>query len=99
MLAIQEAKLNNSHRDSEFYIPRFDLVRRDRISDGGGGVCFYIKSSINFSVRNDLNIADVENYVSKFENPNPSLLLLSISIGHQIPLLDCIHTLRTLSEN
>ena len=37
--------------------------------------------------------------VSKFKNPNPSLLLLSIGIGHQIPLLDCIHTLRTLSEN
>ena len=48
VLAIQETKLNNSHRDSEFYIPRFDLVRRDRISDGDGGVCFYIKSSINF---------------------------------------------------
>ena len=48
VLAIQKTKLNNSQRDSEFYIPRFDLVRRDRISDGGGGVCFYIKSSINF---------------------------------------------------
>ena len=76
VLAMQETKLNNSHRDSEFYTSRFGLLRRDRISDGGGGVCFYIKSSIN-----------------------PSLLLLSIGIGHQIPLLDCIHTLRTLSEN
>ena len=41
VLAIHETKLNNSQRDSEFYIPGFDLVRRDRISDGGGGVCFY----------------------------------------------------------
>ena len=48
MLAIQETKLNNSDRDSEFYIPGFDLVRRDRISDGGVVVCFYIKSSIIF---------------------------------------------------
>ena len=48
VLAIQESKLNNSDRDSEFYIPGFDLVRRDRISDGGGVVCFYIKSSIIF---------------------------------------------------
>ena len=50
VLAIQETKLNNSQRDFEFYIPGFDLVRRDRITDGSGGVCFYIKSSINFSV-------------------------------------------------
>ena len=47
VLAIQESKLNNSDRDSEFYISGFDLVRRDRISDGGGVVCF-IKSSIIF---------------------------------------------------
>ena len=69
VLAIQETKLNNSHRDSEFYIPRFDLVRRDRISDGDGGVCFYIKSSINFSVRNDLNIADLENVFIEVRKP------------------------------
>ena len=49
VLAIQETKLNNSNRDSEFYIPGFDLVRRERISDGGGVVFFfYIKSSIIF---------------------------------------------------
>ena len=48
VLAIQETKLNNSDTDSEFYIPGFDLIRRDRISDGGVVVCFYIKSSIIF---------------------------------------------------
>ena len=51
MLAIQETKLNNSNRDSEFYIPGFFLVRRERISDGGGVVCFYIKSSIIFCLK------------------------------------------------
>ena len=69
VLAIQETKLNNSHRDSEFYIPGFDLLRRDRISDGGAGVCFYIKSTINFSVRNDLNIADLENLYGSSKTP------------------------------
>ena len=69
VLAIQETKLNNSHRDSEFYTPLFGLLRRDRISDGGGGVCFYIKSSINFSVRNDLNIADLENVFIEVRKP------------------------------
>ena len=49
VLAIQETKLINSNSDSEFFIPGFDLIRRDRINDGGGGVCFYVISSINFS--------------------------------------------------
>ena len=76
VLAIQETKLNNSHRDSEFYTPRFGLLRRDRISDGGGGVCFYIKSSINFSVRNDLNIADLENEGIEVQKPQSKPLII-----------------------
>ena len=76
VLAIQETKLNNSHRDSEFYTPRFGLLRRDRISDGGGGVCFYIKSSINFSVRNDLNIADLENLCIEVRKPQSMPLIV-----------------------
>ena len=76
VLAIQETKLNNSQRDSEFHIPRFDLVRRDRISDGDGGVCFYIKSSINFSVRNDLNIADLENVCIEVRKPQSKPLIV-----------------------
>ena len=61
VLAIQETKLINFNSDSEFFIHGFDLIRRDRIADGGGGVCFYVKASINVSVCNDLNIADLEN--------------------------------------
>ena len=100
VLAIQETKLNNSHRDSKFYIPGFDLVRRDRISDGGGGVCFYIKSSIIFSVRNDLNIADRENLCIEVPKPQSKpLIVVKQGIGHQIPLFDYMHTLRTLTEN
>ena len=76
MLAIQETKLNNSHKDSEFYILCFDLVRRDRISDGGGGVCFYIRSSINFSVRNDLIIADLENLCIEVRKPQSKPLIV-----------------------
>ena len=76
LLAVQETKLNSSHRGSEFYFPGFDLVRRDRISDSGGGVCFYIKSSINFSVRNDLNIADLENLCIEVRKPQSMSLIV-----------------------
>lgn len=39
-------------------------------SDGGGGVCFFVKSSINFSVRNDWNIADLENLCIEVRKPH-----------------------------
>ena len=54
VLAIQETKLDVSNNNSDFYICGYELIRRDRLSDGGGGICFYIKATINFSVRTDL---------------------------------------------
>ena len=43
VLAIQETKLDESNLDSEVYIPGYELVRRDRLSDHGGGICFYLE--------------------------------------------------------
>ena len=37
-------------RSVEVNISGYDIIRRDRITDGGGGVCFYVKSSINFTI-------------------------------------------------
>ena len=65
VLAIQETKLDVFNNNSDFYICGYKLIRRDRLSDGGGGICFYIKSTINFSVRTDLNIG-LKTCVSKF---------------------------------
>ena len=96
VLAIQGTKLNSYHKDSEFHISGFDLVRRDRISDGGGGVCFYIKSSINFSVRNDLNIADLENVCIEVRKPQSKPLIV---VNWYRPPNSPVHTFRTLSEN
>ena len=46
-----------------------DIIRRDRIANGGGGVCFYVKSSINFTVRNDLNMDTLENLCLEIQKP------------------------------
>ena len=37
------------------------MIESVNLSDGGGGVCFFVKSSINFSVRNDWIVAYLEN--------------------------------------
>ena len=99
VLAIQETQLNNSHRDSEFYIPV--LIQLDAIESVMAVVVFVSISNLAsiFLFETILTQPISKMQVSKFKNPNPSLLLLSIGIGHQIPMLDCIHTLRTLSEN
>ena len=70
VLAIQETKLDVSNNNSDFYICGYELIRRDRLSDGGGGICFYIKSTINFSVRTDLNVDELENLCIEIRKPN-----------------------------
>lgn len=42
VLAIQETKVDMSNNNSDFYICGYELIRRDRLSDAGGGICFYI---------------------------------------------------------
>ena len=61
ILAINETKLDESNQDNEVYVPEYEIVRRDRLRDGGGGVCFYIRTNRNYSIRTDLNVQNLEN--------------------------------------
>ena len=56
ILSINETRLDDSVSDDEVYIPGYDIIRRDREHNGrfGGGVCIYVRSNINFSLRPDL---------------------------------------------
>ena len=45
ILSINKTKLNETISDNEVNIAGYDIIRRDRITNGGGGVCFYVKSS------------------------------------------------------
>ena len=63
-------KLNETTTDNEVKISGYTIVRRDRISNGGGGVCFYVKSSINFTIRKDLNLDTPENLSLEIQKPS-----------------------------
>lgn len=68
ILSINETKLDESIKDSDVHIPGYEIVRRDR-NRHGGGVCFYVKNSINFSIRNDLNMDSLENLCLEIRKP------------------------------
>lgn len=60
-----------SDNDSDFFfIYSYELIRRDRLSDGGGGLGFYIRWTMNFSVPTDLNIDELENLCIEIREPN-----------------------------
>lgn len=63
VLSIYETRLDDSVKDSDVYIPGSEIIRRDREINGrfGGCVCFYIRTNINYSVRSDLNVPELEN--------------------------------------
>ena len=77
IIAINETKLDNTIHDNEIYLPGYDVARKDGSTNGrnGGGVCFYIRSNLNFQIREDLNMEELE------------CLTLQISNAHSRPFL------------
>ena len=57
ILAINETRLDGSISDQDVKIVGYDVIRRDRTVNGrfGGGICFYIRSNINYVCREDLD--------------------------------------------
>ena len=56
ILAINESKINESVSDDEISVSGFHLIRKDR-NRHGGGVLMYIRETIPFSERNNLQTA------------------------------------------
>ena len=75
VLTINETWLNSTISDNDVYIPGYETIRRDRAfrsADGKtyGGVCFYVRSSVNFVQRKDMFINDLENLCIQIQKPN-----------------------------
>ena len=62
IISINETKLDDTIISCEVHIPGYEFIRRDR-NRQGGGVGFYIKTSINFVVCSNLNVANLKIYV------------------------------------
>ena len=82
VLAINETWLNPTISDNDVCIPEYDIIRRDRAfkSANGktyGGVCFYVRSSVNFIQRKDMSIDDLENLCIQIQKPNSKPFLVA----------------------
>ena len=57
ILQINESKLDSTAHNDEVYIPGFEIVRKDRKVNGrnGGAVCTYLRTNLNYRIRNYLN--------------------------------------------
>ena len=53
LIAFNETRLDQSISDGLIHLDGYEVIRKDR-SRNGGGVCIYIRSSINYKIRSDL---------------------------------------------
>ena len=56
---MSETHLDSSVNDSEVSVQGYSLLRKDR-DRKGGGICLFIRNSINFNVRGDMSSGNVE---------------------------------------
>ena len=59
LIAFNETRLDPNVTNNMIHFNDYDLIRKDR-SRNGGGVCMYLRSSINYKIRNDLVPSELE---------------------------------------
>ncbi|KAK2568709.1 hypothetical protein P5673_006703 [Acropora cervicornis] len=79
ILFVNETRLDDSVSDDGVYIPGYDVIRRDREHNGrfGGGVCIYVPSNINFSLRPDLSDVHLENLCIEIRKPRSKPFIIA----------------------
>jgi len=80
ILAINESKLDRTINDHEVYIPGFEIARKDRQTNGRkyGEVSFlYLRSNLNYKVREDLQSDRLECLTAEISKPHSRPFLVS----------------------
>jgi exonuclease III len=92
ILALNQTRLDDSIQNGTVDIDGYDIVRLDR-NRFGGGVCFYVRNSINYIVRDDLLTKELEILTLEIRKPFTKPFL--ITTWYRPPNLsrDCLSTL------
>jgi exonuclease III len=75
IFAINETRLDSTITDNMIHIDGYDVVRKDRARNGGG-VCIYLRNSINYKVRSDLVPDQLEVVCLEIMKPNSQPFIL-----------------------
>ena len=59
LIAFNETRLDSSITNGMIHLNDYDIIRKDR-SRNGGGVCIYLRNSINYIIRQDLISSELE---------------------------------------
>ena len=79
IISINETKLDSLINDNEVYIPGYEIVRKDRKTNGrhGGGVCIYVRCNLNYKICEDLSCDELEYLTVEITKPRTKPLLIS----------------------
>ena len=69
LFALNETRLSPAITNNMINIPGYDIVRNDR-SRNGGGVCIYLRSSLNYQIRHDIVPTDFEAVCIEITKPH-----------------------------
>ncbi|XP_032237174.1 uncharacterized protein LOC116618025 [Nematostella vectensis] len=85
ILGFSETRLDDTYTDDELKIHGYDIFRKDRNRDGGG-VCVYIRSSINCVNRKEIVPEDVEAVCLEIRKPNSRPFIVSVVSRPESPI-------------
>ena len=79
VLIINETKLDSTIDNREVNIPGYEIIRNDRKINGrkGGGVCIYIRCNLNYTLRDDLEVENLETLVIQVNKLRSKPILIS----------------------
>ena len=69
IMSFSETRVNSTIPDSMIHIDGYDIIRKDR-SRNGGGVCIYLRNTINYQIRHDLSPPVLEAICIEISKPH-----------------------------
>ena len=76
ILAINETKLNSIVTDEQIRLTGYNVIRNDR-DEFGGGVCIFVRSSINYKIIKDFADENLELIALEIKKPNSRPFLVA----------------------
>ena len=80
LIAFNETRLDQSISDGLIHLDGYEVIRKDR-SRIGGGVCIYIRSSINYKIRSDLIPPRLEAVCLEITKPQSKPFITPPAVG------------------